>query len=310
VIDGKQVKGVVVVSKQAFAYVFDRVTGEPIWPIEERPVPQSNVPGEKSSKTQPFPTKPAAFDYQGMTEDVIIDFTPELKKQALEFLKDYQIGPIFTPPVVATDEVKGTVQLPGWGGGANWSGAGLDPETGMLYVPSTTSPIVVALQKPDAARSDFDFIRGMGHGAGSLDGPNDLPLTKPPYGRITAIDLKTGEHAWMVPNGDGIRQKLIDMGIPDPGPVGSRSYTGPLVTRSLLMIGSGGQVSRITAGPAAAVLRAHDKSNGEVVGVVELPANPSGTPMTYLQDGRQFVVVAVSGEEGQELIALALPKTD
>ena len=306
-IDGQAVKGVAVVTKQGFTYVFDRVTGEPVWPIEERPVPASDVPGEKAAPTQPFPTKPPPFEYQGMEEDVLIDFTPELKKEAMEFLKDYRTGPIYTPPVVATDELHGTVQLPGWGGGANWSGAALDPETAMLYIPSTTSPIVVALQKPDGARSDFDYIRGMGHGAGSLELPSGLPLTKPPYGRITAVDLKSGENAWMVPNGEGIRQKLIEAGVPDPGPVGSRSGTGPLLTKSLLMIAQGGRVSRISTSDTSAVLRAHDKATGKVLGEVELPGFPSGTPMTYMQGGRQFIALAVSGADGQGLVALTVP---
>ncbi len=309
-IDGRERKGVAVITKQAFLYVFDRVTGEPIWPIEERPVPQSDVPGEKSSPTQPFPTRPAPYDYQGISEDILIDFTPELKKDALEFLKDYKWGPLYTPPVVGTDEVKGTIQLPGWGGGANWWGGALDPETGTIYIPSYTSPISVALQKPDAARSDFTYIRGMGHGAGSLDGPNDLPLTKPPYGRITAIDLTTGEHAWMVPNGDGIRQQLIDMGIPDPGPVGSRSGTGPLLTKNVLVVGQGARTSRTSGGESDAVLRAHDKSTGAVLGEVSLPGAPSATPMTYMAEGRQYIVIAVTGDDGQGLVALTLPQED
>ncbi|MEM6706993.1 MAG: PQQ-binding-like beta-propeller repeat protein, partial [Acidobacteriota bacterium] len=258
-IDGKQRKGVAVVTKQGFTYVFDRVTGEPIWPIEERPVPPSDVPGERAAKTQPFPTKPPAFERQGMTEDDLIDFTPELKAEALEIAKKYKMGPIFTPPVVGTEEVQGTIQMPGWAGGANWWGAGLDPETGMLYIPSITSPISVSLTKPDAARSNFDYIRGFGHGGFGLEGPRGLPLVKPPYGRITAVDLKQGTIAWQVPNGDGIRQQIIDAGAPDPGPVGSSSSTGPVVTKTLLIVGQGARTSRAGSDDAGKpVLRAFD----------------------------------------------------
>jgi quinoprotein glucose dehydrogenase len=306
-IDGKEVKGVAVISKQGFTYVFDRVTGEPVWPIEERPVPQSSVPGEKSSPTQPFPTKPPPFEYQGISEEILIDFTPELEAEALALLEGYEWGPLFTPPVVQTDEVKGSVQLPGWGGGANWWGAALDPETGMLYVPSITSAIVVGLVAPDAARSDFRYIRGMGHGALSMQGPRDLPLTKPPYGRITAYDLTKGTIAWQVPHGDGIRQQLIEMGIPDPGPVGSYSGTGPLLTKTLLFFGQGSRTSRVTSEGGLAVFRAYDKSTGEIVHEMELPARPSGTPMTYMLGGKQYIAMAVGGGGAAGIVALRLP---
>ncbi|MEM9408789.1 MAG: PQQ-binding-like beta-propeller repeat protein, partial [Acidobacteriota bacterium] len=306
-IDGKQRKGVAVVTKQGFTYVFDRVTGEPIWPIEERPVPASDVPGERAAKTQPFPTKPPAFERQGMSEDDLIDFTPELKAEALEIAKKYKMGPIFTPPVVGTEEVQGTIQMPGWAGGANWWGAGLDPETGMLYIPSITSPISVSLTKPDAARSNFDYIRGFGHGGFGLEGPRGLPLVKPPYGRITAVDLKQGTIAWQVPNGDGIRQQIIDAGAPDPGPVGSSSSTGPVVTKTLLIVGQGARTSRAGSDDAGKpVLRAFDKATGKVVAELELPGSPSGTPMTYVQDGKQYIAIAVSSPEAG-IVALSLP---
>jgi quinoprotein glucose dehydrogenase len=312
VIDGKPRKGVAVVTKQAFTYVFDRVTGEPIWPIEERPVPQSEVAGEKSAPTQPFPTKPPAFDYQGDVKDYLIDFTPELHAEALKLIEGYITGPMFTPPVVATDTVKGVLQLPGWAGGANWWGAGLDPETGLLFVPSYTSPISVALSEPDAARSNFRYIRGMGQGVESFmgpRGPQGLPLTKPPYGRITAIDLSKGDIAWQVPHGDGIRQKLIEMGIPDPGPVGSPGGTGPLVTETLLFVGQGARADRGVGGAGPGVLRAFDKKSGEILATVDLPAAPSGTPMSYSVGGKQYISMAFSGGEGggTGLMALALP---
>ncbi|REJ76924.1 MAG: pyrroloquinoline quinone-dependent dehydrogenase [Acidobacteria bacterium] len=305
-IDGVQRKGVAVVTKQAFTYVFDRVTGEPIWPIEERPVPQSDVPGERSALTQPFPTKPPPFDLQGALEENLIDFSPELRAEALEIFSRFQTGPLYTPPVVITDEVQGTIQLPGWGGGANWTGAAIDPDSGMLYVPSATSPISVGLVKPDAARSDFEYIRGMGHGGMSLEGPRGLPLFKPPYGRITAQDLKQGTNAWTVPNGDGIRQQIIDMGLDDPGPLGSPGTTGPVLTKTLLVVGQGARASRGVGGASEPVLRAIDKKTGETIAELTLPAVPSGTPMTYMSGGKQYIAFAVSGDESG-IIAMALP---
>jgi quinoprotein glucose dehydrogenase len=306
-IDGKPVKGVAVLTKQGFVYVFDRVTGEPVWPIEERPVPQSDVPGERTSPTQPFPTKPPAFEYQGDIRDVLIDFTPEIRAEALEIVSHFKPGPMFTPPVVSTPEIGGTIQLPGWGGGANWWGASFDPDSGMLYLPSVTSPITVGLMQPDASRSDFKYVRGMNEGAMALEGPRGLPLTKPPYGRVTAIDLTRGEIAWQVPHGDGIRQQLIDMGIPDPGPVGSRSSTGPLLTKTLLFFGQGSRTSRVEDSRSKALFRALDKKTGAVVHEMELPAEPSGTPMTYLAGGKQYIAFAVGGGPEAGIVALALP---
>ena len=211
-VDGRDIKAVAQISKQGFTYVFDRVSGEPVWPIEERAVPQSTVPGESLSPTQPFPTKPAAFAVQGISDETLIDFTPELRQEALQLIERFDYGPVFTPP-----SLRGTINMPGWGGGGWWTGASFDPDTGMFYVPSTTIPIVVQLVEVDPEQSNLVYTRG---GATNVGGPQGLPLTKPPYGRITAIDLNTGEHEWMVPHGEGIRQKIIDMGILDPGPVG------------------------------------------------------------------------------------------
>ena len=306
-IDGKPRKAIAVLTKQGFVYTFDRVTGEPIWPIEERPVPQSDVPGERASATQPFPTKPPAFEYQGDIRDVIIDFTPEIKAEALEIVSHFKPGPIFTPPIVSTKEIGGTIQLPGWGGGANWWGGSFDPETGMLYVPSVTSPITVGLLAPDAARSDFKYMRGMSESAMALEGPRGLPLTKPPYGRVTAFDMTKGEIAWQIPHGDGIRQQLIDMGIPDPGPVGSRSSTGPLLTKTLLFFGQGSRTSRVENSSAKPIFRALDKKTGAIVHEMALTAEPSGTPMTYLADGKQYIAFAVGGGAEAGIMALALP---
>ena len=294
-VDGRPIKAVAQVTKQGFVYVFDRVTGEPVWPIEERAVPPSKVPGERASPTQPFPTKPPAFERQGVTIDDLIDYTPELRAEAEAILSEVDYGPLFTPP-----SERGTVLMPGWGGGANWYGAAFDPETGYLYVPSRTGPMVVQLVEADPERSDFRYRRGGGR---SLAGPQGLPLFKPPYVRLTAYDLNTGERAWMVPFGDGIRQRLIDMGIPDPGPVGGGGYTGPLLTPNLLFLGaSGGR-----AAGAPPVLRAFDKATGVVLHATELPVRPTGTPMTYMAEGRQFIVMAYGSGAESGLIGLALP---
>lgn len=290
-VDGKLIKAVAQISKQGFTYVFDRVTGEPVWPIEERPVPQSSVPGERASPTQPFPTKPAAFEYQGISDDTLIDFTPELRAQALQAIERYDYGPLYTPPTL-----RGTINLPGWGGGAEWHGAAFDPDSSLYYIPSATSPIVVQLRDADPDVSDLVYRRG---GPRSVDGPAGLPLTKPPYSRITAIDLNTGDHAWMVPHGEGIRQRIIDMGILDPGPVGSGSRVGPLLTRTLLFVAQQDGNRNL--------IRALDKASGRTIQEIELPLPPQGTPMTYMVDGKQYIAVALGGGAEARLVSLALP---
>ncbi|MFP6597182.1 MAG: PQQ-binding-like beta-propeller repeat protein, partial [Candidatus Hydrogenedentota bacterium] len=189
-VDGKVVPLLAQISKQAFTYVFNRETGKPIWPIEGRAVPQSTVPGERTSPTQPFPTKPAPFDQQGFTEDDVIDFTPELREKALEILSKHKLGPLYTPPGLSTEN-NGVIQMPGDGGGANWMGAAVDPETGIMYIPSSTSPSSLSLAAPDPNRSNFRYLQsGVFGNMPSLGG---LPLNKPPYARVTAIDLKTGD---------------------------------------------------------------------------------------------------------------------
>ncbi len=312
-VDGRPVKAVAVVTKQAFTYVFDRVTGKPVWPIEERPAAKGSVPGEWYSPTQPFPTRPPAFDRQGVSIDDLIDFTPELRKEAVEILKDYVYGPLFEPPSAEGDGKKGTILMPGAGGGANWHGAAVDPETGWLYVPSRTSPTIVQLVKPDPAGSDFNYLRGGNQG---LRGPQGLPMFKPPYMRLTAIDLNTGSRKWMIPLGDGPRQKLIDMGLRDPGPLGGGAYTGPLVTKTLLFLGlRGTEAPDLVFGTAGVprpeittkpVLRAFDKGTGETVHSVELDVSPTGTPMTYMINGKQHIVLAYGIASSAGLIALAV----
>ena len=311
-VDGREIKAVAQPSKQAWVYVFDRVTGEPVWPIEERPVPASPVPGERLAETQPFPTKPPAFELQGVTIDDLIDFTPELRAEALEILERYEWGPMFTPPVLldpAPDGKKGTIFSPGTAGGANWSGAGFDPATGMLYVPSAYSQNVVALTPSTNPRSDVRFTRERYE---PLPGPQGLPMFKPPYGRLTAIDLNTGDISWQVPNGIGPRDHpaIAHLDLP---PLGNPGRASVLVTGSLVFLGEGGNtgVSSLPQwfnGPGGKMFRAYDKATGEVVWETELPGGTSGAPMTYMVDGKQYIIATVGWDDmGSELVALALP---
>ena len=215
-VDGRPVEAIAQVSKQGFTYVLDRVTGEPVWPIEERPVPQGNVPGEWYSPTQPFPTKPPAFDRQGFAPEDVIDFTPELRAEALEIINSRaRFGPIFSPPVVRGDEVP-FIQVPGAGGGANWQGAAVDVETGKLFVSSSSTLIVVEVIPYDPPATVGYFTDPWGVG---LSGPRGLPLFKPPYKRVTAMDLNSGEQAWVQPHGDGPRYHpaLRDLDLPPLG---------------------------------------------------------------------------------------------
>jgi quinoprotein glucose dehydrogenase len=290
-VNGRDIKAVAQVSKQGFVFVFDRLTGEPVWPIEDRPVPQSTVPGERSSPTQPFPTRPAPFEPQGISDATLIDFTPELRAQALDIIAEVDYGPLYTPP-----SERGVIIFPGYSGGATWTGAAVDAETGMMFIPSFSAPRFVRLRKPEEGESDFGYIRDRSF---TVDGPQGLPLIKPPYARITAIDLNTGEHRWMVPHGEGIRQRLINMGLADPGPVGSFGRNGPLVTRSLLFVAQ--------LDGSRPLIRSYDKQTGDVLSELDLPLPPMGTPMSYMIDGKQFVVVAVGAGPDTRLLALSLP---
>jgi quinoprotein glucose dehydrogenase len=299
-VDGRKIKAVAQLTKQAFVYTFDRATGEPVWPIEERAVPQSDVPGERTAPTQPFPTKPPPFDRQGFSEDDVIDFTPALRAEALEGIKQFRTGPIFTPPSLANaaDGTHGTLMLPSATGGANWEGGSFDPETGLLYVGSYTLPTVMALQA-DAAFSDVRYISGGGAALPLLHG---LPLVKPPWGRITAIDMNAGEQVFQIPNGptpDEIVKNPALAGVALP-PTGRATRAMTLVTKTLLFTaeGAGGR----------AVLDARNKATGEVLAEIPLPGAVGGLPMTYAVGGRQFIVMAVAGKDGAELVALSLPK--
>lgn len=290
VVDGEAVKAVAQVSKQGFVFVFDRESGEPIWPIEERPVPPSTVPGEKASPTQPIPTRPLPFDRQGISEDILIDFTPALRAEAMKMISKYDVGPLYTPP-----SLKGTVVLPSDAGAASWTGAAVDPETATIFIPSMTLPALFRLGELDPEQTEYRYERSA---MTFMGGPRGLPLIKPPLGRITAIDLNTGAHRWMVPNGEGPRQRLMEAGITDPGPVGNQGYTHVLVTRSLLFT--------TLNDDGRPVLRALDKATGALVREIPLPASPNGAPMTYMVEGKQYISVAVGGSTDAGILTLAL----
>ena len=281
-VDGREIKAVAQVSKQAFTYVFDRRTGEPVWPIEERPVPASDTPGEEASPTQPFPTKPPAFDRQGTGEDVLIDLTPELLAEAKQIASKYKMGPLYTPPSTGT----GTLMLPSAGGGANWPGAAVDPETGVLYVPSSTNIGVHPLSQPDPARSNLRYV---GSFFAPARGPRGLPLVKPPWGRVTAIDLNRGEHLWMTPNGVGPRSHPALAGLDLPLLGGGSG--APMLTKTLLFVTQ----SRGFGAENSPRINVFDKQKGTLLGHIPLPDTPHGNPITYRHDGRQYIVVAVGG---------------
>jgi len=316
-VDGRRIPAVVQVTKQAFAFVFDRATGRPVWPIEERPVPRSTTPGEQASATQPFPTKPPAFDRQGVTVDDLIDFTPELRAAALEIVKNYVMGPLFTPPSLKTATgTKGTIQLPGSVGGADWQGAAFDPVTGILYVPSIAAPFVADLVPGNPKQTNLTFTRGTREFPPAVMG---LPLLKPPYGRITAIDLNRGEIVWSVANGNGPRDHPLIKHLNLP-PLGNPGRSAPLVTRSILFVGEGDpiMVARERVPPSMPLalapsagdrkFRAWDKATGKVLWETDLPAGITGAPMTYVYDGKQYVVVAIgSREHPAEYVAFSLP---
>ena len=299
VVDGRPIKAVAQPSKQGFIYTFDRVTGDPVWPIEERPVPtDTDLVGEVPSPTQPFPTKPPAFEYQGTSIDDLVDFTPEIRQMAIEAVDGYRLGPIFTP-----NTTQGTLIRPSVGGGANWSGAAVDPDTGMLYVPSVNNHSVIPYAEidPDSGAT-MRYIWRWGPGGGGPTMPQGLPLWKPPYSRMTAIDMHRGEHVWMTPLGDGDRYRnlpmLRDLDLP---PLGGDGRGGPVLTKTLL-------INALTAGGSNGGPRlvAYDKATGEIVGSVDLPGGALGTPMTYMLDGRQYIALTVGGRV-PELIAFTLP---
>lgn len=344
-VDGRPVRAVAQPTKQAFLYVFDRATGEPVWPIDELPVEEGEVPGEWYSPTQPFPSKPPAYDRQGVTIDDLIDFTPALYEEALEVASWHKLGPIFTPPVVSRIEGPlGTLMAPSQQGGTNWQGGSFDPETKILYVPSNSSVISLGLTPPYPGQSEMAYIQGnaltgprTSGGSGSSAGGarsefvpaeereviidperpprldlevQGLPLLKPPYGTISAIDMNRGEILWQIPNGatpDFVREHplLAGLDIPRTGQSGS---PGMLVTKTLLIAGEPEYTTTVRG--RGAMLRAYDKVSGREVGAVFLPAPQTGSPMTYGLDGTQYLVIAVSGgRHPGELIAFRAPGT-
>jgi len=367
-VDGRPVKAVAQPTKQGWLYVFDRTNGKPVWPIEERPVPKGDVPGEWYSPTQPFVTKPPAYDRQGVSVDDLIDFTPALHEEALKLASRYKLGPIFTPPVVSKWEGPlATLMLPSATGGANWQGGAFDPETKMFYIFTNTSVTPLGLVKPDPSRSDFDWIQGMarnpnapstpsassgrgrgageggsgpvvseggrgatvigaagapapagggggGGGRGGEGGPGlnvqGLPIVKPPYGRITALDLNKGTLVWQIAHGDtpdNIKNHAALKGVDIPR-TGRQGRIGVLITKTLAIAGEGGFVT--TPNGRGAMLRAYDKASGRDIGAVFMPAPQTGSPMTYMHNGKQYIVLAIAGPGfSAELIAFRLPNS-
>ena len=339
-VDGKAVKAVAQPSKQGFLYVFDRLTGKPIWPIPERPVEVGNVPGEWYSPTQPIPTKPLAYSRNGVSLDDLIDFTPALRERAREIASKFHLGPVYTPPTVSKLEGPlGTLTMGTASGGTNWPGGSYDPETHNVYVYACNSCIEpIGLVPAPREVSDLNYIAGTAgkeveilHGPGENAGADSpkppqkrsssgyvpmnidgLPLVKPPYGTITAINLDRGEFVWQIAHGetpDVVRnyEALKGLNIPRTG---QETYNiGTLVTKTLVIAGEG-HVTTTADHPRGAMLRAYDKATGKEVGAVYMPAPQTGSPMTYMVNGKQYIVVAVSGGPySGEYIAYALPST-
>ncbi|MEZ5292007.1 MAG: PQQ-binding-like beta-propeller repeat protein [Vicinamibacterales bacterium] len=347
---GRTIKAIAQPSKQSFLYVLNRETGEPVWPIEERPVEKGTVPGEWYAPTQPFPTRPPAYERQSVSVDDLIDFTPELKAEALEFVKKYTMGGLFNPPVVSRREGP-IAALTRSTSGTNWKGGSYDPDSHVVYVSSTGAITAYGLVPPPAGFSDMQYIAGnaltgprLSGGAGSAAGGGNanlaaarapsspatrpaaaaadaggggggstniqgLPLGKPPYGSLTAIDLTKGEILWSVPHGDTPtpiknHPALKGLDLPRTGRPGT---VGTLVTKTLLIAADPG-VDVQANGERGAMLWAYDKATGERVGSIQMPAGEGGAPMTYMVNGRQYLVIAISsGTYSGELRAYRLP---
>ena len=321
-VNGRSIKAVMQANKNGFVYVFDRTNGEPVWPIVETPVPQSIVEGEATSATQPIPSKPPAFDRQGITLDDLIDFTPALRNQALELVDNFTLGPLYTPPSPWIEGGnQGTLTLPNTWGAGNWNTGAFDPETGMYFAVSYTKTdnLGIAPTTSDSATMTHTIAQGSPN-APAIQG---LPLVKPPYGRVTALNMNTGELEWSVANGDGARNHplLRDLDLP---PLGIPNRPAPLVTKSLLFVGEGSDavVGTVPGGGGAydgpdtgydeswrwgTLFRAYDKSSGNTVFEIDLAAGTTGAPMTYMHEGKQYIVVAVSSRATDpEWIALGL----
>ncbi len=306
-VNGGRVKAVAQVTKQGFVFVLDRVTGTPLWPIENRAVPQSSVPGEKTAATQPFPTKPPPVEIQGVREDDLIDLTPELRHEAVEIVARYDHGLLYTPP-----SERGAILMPGVGGGPSWSGAAWDPETGLYYVTTVRLPFAVKLRQPSGESRDryvgsFEYVAG----------PRGLPLFKPPWGSLVAIDMSSGGHRWRAPVGSGRYPAISHLALVDRLGWPTRSFV--LVTKTLLLVVQQGYQNRQRPAPMSGrrvwdlnnlepKLYAYDKATGRLLAEVPLPANAGGAPMTYMAGGKQYVAFPVGGSNlPEELFALALP---
>jgi quinoprotein glucose dehydrogenase len=322
-VNGQPVKALAQPTKQSILYVFNRVTGQPIWPIEEKPVPQGDVPGEWYSPTQPIPTKPPPYGRNGFSVDDVIDFTPELKAQALQLISKYKIGPLFTPPVASkAGGPLGTLDIGCCQGGTNWPGGSYDPQTHLLYVYGKSELTSLGLVPPTGGRSDMNFIRGVAafdvapppaaDGAAAANGAltvQGLPLFKPPYGAITAIDMDKGRIVWQVAHGetpDNVRNNLALKGVSIPR-TGRAGNIGLITTSTLVIAGEAGFVTN-PQGQRGAYLRAYDKATGKDAGAVFMPAGQTGAPMTYMVNGKQYIVVAVGGPGfPAELLVYKLP---
>ena len=314
-VDGREIKALIQPTKQSYMFVLDRVTGEPVWPIDEVPVKQGEVPGEWYSPTQPIPTKPPPVDEIDLTLDHLVDYTPELRAQAEAILSKYTVGWLYDPPIVATAEGSlGTIQLPSSTGGVNWPGGSADPETGLFYIYTKTQIGALGMVN-DPERSDMDFIRGRPEGVSGRDAATNIqgfPMIKPPWGRITSINMNTGDIAWQIPHGeapDNIRNHASLNGV-DIGRTGWPGRIGVLVTKTLVVAGESGRYTTDT-GDVGAMLRAYDKATGDEVGAVHMTAPQTGSPMTYQVDDQQYIVVATSGGgQSGRLLAYRLPESD
>ena len=305
-------------TKQAMAFAFDRATGEPLWPIEERPVPQSDTPGERASPTQPFPTRPPPYDRHGSNVENLIDFTPELRREALEIVSRYTIGPIFTPPSIRGGVEPGDHPATRLAGRLGRAGRGVRSRDRLSVRAVDHRAVVADVLEGNPDRTNLSYVKGTRLWIG---GPRGLPLFKPPYGRITAIDMKRGEFVWMVPNGHGPRNHPAIAHL-NLGRLGWPGRPSPLLTRSLLFIGEGSRAraergrDRIPDGMPLEIVtnygepwfRAYDKATGDVLWEMELPGGTTGAPMTYLHEGKQYVVVAIEGiDEPAQWVAFSLP---
>ncbi|ALO47263.1 PQQ-binding-like beta-propeller repeat protein [Pseudohongiella spirulinae] len=308
VVNGRQIKTVTQLTKQGMSFVFDRLTGEPVWPIEDRQVPSSEVPGERAAPSQPFPSLPPPYLSQGFNEDDLIDFTPELKAEALAIASQYVTGPMYTPPTPIRDGgTQGTWVNPGYQGGSNWNGAAFDPQTAMMYVPLRNAPMAAGLLEPEPGRTDWNYLRAP---SVFIQGPRGLPIMRPPWSLITATDMNRAAHTWsrsIGPASDYIREHpdLQGLGLDFDNMGHPMIRPAPLLTSTLLFMAEAGHLSGDPGGP---MFRAYDKLSGDVVAELTLPAKASGAPMTYWHDGFQYIVIAVStAEHPAELVALALP---